>query len=72
MRVDPETLVPEHDPQTLETNVPGLYLAGALASGKETSRIFIENGRFHGEAIVNAIRAAAAPLVKTTGAWPSP
>jgi thioredoxin reductase (NADPH) len=36
--------------------VPGLYLAGALVSGKETNRIFIENGRFHGEAVVTAIR----------------
>ena len=35
--------------------MPGLYLAGAIVSGRHTSRIFIENGRFHGEAIVNAI-----------------
>jgi thioredoxin reductase (NADPH) len=55
VRIDEETLVPEHDPATLETNVPGLFLAGALVSGKQTSRIFIENGRFHGEAIVGAI-----------------
>jgi thioredoxin reductase (NADPH) len=54
-RVDPETLVPEHDPETLETSVGGLFVAGALASGRFTSRIFIENGRFHGEAIVRAI-----------------
>jgi bacillithiol disulfide reductase len=56
VRVDPATLRPEHDPTTLETNVRGLFIAGALASGRETSRIFIENGRFHGEAIVKAIR----------------
>ena len=55
VRIDPVTLVPAHDPATLETNVPGLFLAGALVSGKQTSRIFIENGRFHGEAIVGAI-----------------
>jgi thioredoxin reductase (NADPH) len=55
VRVDEKTLVPEHDAATLETNVPGLFLAGALVSGKQTSRIFIENGRFHGEAIVGAI-----------------
>jgi thioredoxin reductase (NADPH) len=64
-RLDPETLVPAHDPQTLETNVPGLYVAGALVSGKQTSRIFIENGRFHGETIVRAIlRAVASPTRK--------
>lgn len=53
--VDPDSLVPEHDPETMRTNVPGLYVAGALASGRHTSRIFIENGRFHGEAIVRSI-----------------
>jgi bacillithiol disulfide reductase len=53
--IDQATLVPEHDPATLETTVPGLFLAGALVSGRQTSRIFIENGRFHGEAIVGAI-----------------
>ena len=52
-----ETLKPEHDPLTLESNVPGLYLAGSVVSGRETSRIFIENGRFHGEMIVKAIRS---------------
>jgi thioredoxin reductase (NADPH) len=55
VRIDEQTLVPEHDAATLETNVPGIFLAGALVSGKQTSRIFIENGRFHGEAIVGAI-----------------
>ena len=61
MKVDPATLVPEHDPATLETNVHGLYLAGAVASGRFTSRIFIENGNFHGEAIVKSIVASAPP-----------
>jgi thioredoxin reductase (NADPH) len=60
VRVDESSLVPAHDPVTLETNVPGLYLAGAIVSGLETNRVFIENGRFHGEAIVAAIRARRA------------
>jgi thioredoxin reductase (NADPH) len=55
VHVEPGTLKPEHDPRSFETNVPGLYLAGALVSGKDTGKVFIENGRFHGEAIVNAI-----------------
>jgi thioredoxin reductase (NADPH) len=55
VNVDADTLVPEHDPATLQTNVPGLYVAGATASGRFTSRIFIENGRFHGEAILRDI-----------------
>ena len=58
VKVDRETLVPEHDPETLQTNVKGFYVAGATASGRFTSRIFIENGRFHGEAIVKSITAA--------------
>jgi thioredoxin reductase (NADPH) len=59
VRIDEATLVPAHDAATLETNVPGLFLAGALVSGKQTSRIFIENGRFHGETIVGAITGRA-------------
>jgi thioredoxin reductase (NADPH) len=57
VRVDPRTFVPEHDPRSYETNVPGLFVAGSMVSGNMTNRIFIENGRFHGEAIVAAIRA---------------
>jgi thioredoxin reductase (NADPH) len=57
VRVDARTLQPEHDPQTLETNVPGLFVAGALVAGAEGNRVFIENGRFHGTAVVKAILA---------------
>ena len=42
---------PVVDPETLESNVPGIYLAGVLIAGMRTSEIFIENGRFHGQAI---------------------
>jgi thioredoxin reductase (NADPH) len=44
------------DPQTLETNVPGLYVAGVLISGRQTNEIFIENGRFHGRQIMADLR----------------
>jgi len=47
--------VPTYDPETFETNVPGLFVAGGTLSGKDTAPIFIENGRFHGEKIVEAI-----------------
>jgi thioredoxin reductase (NADPH) len=46
---------PEHDSTTLETNVPGLYVAGAVLSGTDTGRIFIENSRHHATAIAAAI-----------------
>ena len=51
VKVDPETCISEHNPETLETNVKGLYLAGSIVSGRMTNRIFIETGRFHGEQI---------------------
>ena len=59
VKVDAATLVPDHDPETLQTNVKGVYLAGAVASGRFTSRIFIENGKFHGQAIVKSIISRA-------------
>lgn len=50
--IDPESGIPAHDPITMATPVPGVYLAGVIASGNQANRIFIENGRDHGEAIV--------------------
>jgi len=55
VKLDPETNKPALDPQTLESNVPGLYLAGVVIGGKHTSEIFIENGRFHGKQIIAAL-----------------
>jgi len=46
---------PVLDPETFATEVPGLYLAGGVAAGARTNRVFIENGRFHGQAIVRHI-----------------
>jgi thioredoxin reductase (NADPH) len=50
-----ERCVPTLNPETFETNVPGLFLAGGAVTGNDTSNIFIENGRFHGEKIVQVI-----------------
>ena len=55
VEVDAATGVPVHDPSTLESNVPGLFLAGGVLAGKDTAPIFIENGRFHGERIVKVL-----------------
>ncbi len=52
---DPETLAPQMNGETFETNVPNLFLAGGCVAGKATGNIFIENGRFHGERIVNEL-----------------
>ncbi|TVP48257.1 MAG: YpdA family putative bacillithiol disulfide reductase [Gemmatimonadales bacterium] len=53
--IDAETGVPAHDPGTMETPVPGVFIAGVLAAGNDANRIFIENGRWHGRSIVQAI-----------------
>lgn len=55
--VDPESLVPAHDPATGESDVPGLYVAGTLQAGRRTDLIFIENSRDHGRRIVDHLRA---------------
>jgi thioredoxin reductase (NADPH) len=54
---DPETSAPVFDPATLETNVPGIFLAGAVTTGQNSGKIFIENGRFHGQQVVWTIAA---------------
>jgi thioredoxin reductase (NADPH) len=47
---------PVCDPETLESNVPGIYVAGVIVSGSKTSEIFIENGRFHGQQIARDLK----------------
>lgn len=54
--VDSETLVPVFDPETCESNIAGLYVAGTLQAGRRTDRIFIENSRDHGRRIVSHLR----------------
>jgi thioredoxin reductase (NADPH) len=49
--------LPVCDPETLESNVPGIYLAGVIVAGSRTNEIFIENGRFHGGQIARALEA---------------
>jgi thioredoxin reductase (NADPH) len=49
--------LPACDPVTLESNVPGIYLAGVIVAGSRTNEIFIENGRFHGRQIAQALTA---------------
>jgi thioredoxin reductase (NADPH) len=46
---------PVFDPDTFETNVPGVFVAGGAVAGMDTGTIFIENGRFHGEKIIEVI-----------------
>ncbi|MBE7545085.1 MAG: YpdA family putative bacillithiol disulfide reductase [Bryobacteraceae bacterium] len=52
---DPETQRPRLNPETLESERAGVYLAGVLVAGMHTNEIFIENGRFHGAQIAEDI-----------------
>jgi thioredoxin reductase (NADPH) len=55
IRLEGPQRVPAHDPETLESNVPDLYLAGAILGGTEVGKIFIENSRHHAGMIAAAI-----------------
>ncbi len=52
---DEETLEPELNKETFESNVPNVFIAGGAIAGKRTGNIFIENGRFHGERIIKVL-----------------
>ena len=54
-----DCLNPFYNEQTMETNVPGLYLAGVVCGGKDTHLWFIENSRIHAEIIVKHILASS-------------
>ena len=58
--IDDSTGIPAHDPATMETDVPGVYIAGVLAAGHNANKIFIENGKEHGGLLVEALRRKAA------------
>ena len=55
VEIDETTGIPAHDPHTMETSVPGVFIAGVLAAGNNANKIFIENGRAHGGQIVSAV-----------------
>lgn len=55
VELDAHTAGPRHNAESFETNVPGLYVIGAVIAGKASGRIFIENGRFHGDVVIAEI-----------------
>ena len=59
--IDPQTGIPAHDPETLETSVPNLFIAGVVVAGFDANKVFIENGRYHGDKIVARILGKQAP-----------
>ncbi len=56
IKLDPDTKRPYTNPETLESDRKGIYLAGVLVAGMHTNEIFIENGRFHGKVIAEALK----------------
>ena len=65
IEVDSDTLIPTFDPETCESNVEGLYVAGTLQAGKRTDKIFIENSREHGRQIVRHLKSRLRPQTTT-------
>jgi thioredoxin reductase (NADPH) len=57
IEIDPETGGPVHDTGTMQTGIPGLYVAGGMVGGRFNNKIFIENGRRHGDMIVRSVLA---------------
>jgi len=55
IRFDPQSRRPRTNAQTLESDRAGIYLAGVIVAGMHTNEVFIENGRFHGKLIAEAI-----------------
>jgi thioredoxin reductase (NADPH) len=53
--LDDVTGRPLHNPETMETNIEGIFIAGVIAAGNNANEIFIENGRFHGGLISASI-----------------
>jgi thioredoxin reductase (NADPH) len=56
IKIDEETGRPLFNPDTMETNIEGVYIAGVIAAGNNANEIFIENGRFHGGLIAQSIK----------------
>ena len=56
VQIDVTSGRPQINEETMESNIENLFIAGVLAAGNNANEIFIENGRFHGELIANAIK----------------
>jgi thioredoxin reductase (NADPH) len=56
LNMEDEICVPLHNPETMETNVPGIYLAGVICGGTQTNKWFIENSRIHADVVVDHIK----------------
>ena len=64
IKIDEETGRPLFNPDTMETNIKGIYIAGVIAAGNNANEIFIENGRFHGNLIAQSIKKKLKKVTK--------
>jgi thioredoxin reductase (NADPH) len=64
---DPATIAPRVDPRTLESSVPGIFLAGVILAGRSPDLIFIHGSRHHGKAIVARITGRPPPAIEDLG-----
>ena len=67
VKIEGEDRCPTCDPGSLESNVPGIYLAGVIIAGSRTNEIFIENGRFHGRQIADSLKEKLSARTPDTG-----
>jgi thioredoxin reductase (NADPH) len=56
IEIESDSLAPVHAPETMESNVPNLFVAGGMVGGRFNNRVFIENGRQHGKKIVDSLK----------------
>ena len=63
VQIDEKTGIPSHNPKTLETNVPNLFIAGVVVAGYDANKVFIENGRYHGDRIVARLKGLPVPEI---------
>jgi thioredoxin reductase (NADPH) len=68
--LEPETQRPHTNPDTLQSQRAGIYLAGVIVAGMHTNEIFIENGRFHGQLIAASIAASLRSVRTSTSPVP--
>jgi len=66
--INPATGVPSHNAETLETPIPGLFIAGVVVAGFDANKVFIENGRYHGDKIISRILGHGVPPEPTLSA----
>jgi thioredoxin reductase (NADPH) len=59
--IDDATGIPRHDSESLETAVPGIFIAGVVVAGYDANKVFIENGRYHGDRIVARLMGKTPP-----------